>query len=194
MPQAFTSEQMEQIRTSLFESACRHAVSPGLKKTSIELLTADAGISKSTFYKFYESKERLFLAVAEHWERMIVTDLEKMLHASKELNNKERTAQAVHATFEKLQTMNIIRFLSVDMPAVIMSILPEQSQNHYRSMSKIIVDTLKKANIKFTVSDEVMGSVIHILYLCVQDAQDDGESFFDAFRELVLSACEKMIS
>ena len=52
MPQAFTPQQMEDIRARLFDSACRHAVGMDVKRISLERLTSDAGISKSTFYKF----------------------------------------------------------------------------------------------------------------------------------------------
>ena len=63
----FTPEQMNDIRHRLLKSAQRHARDTGLKKTSLDMLTADAGISKSSFYKFYESKEQLFLEVASDW-------------------------------------------------------------------------------------------------------------------------------
>ena len=64
MPQAFTPQQMAIIKQQLFNSACRYAITQGIKKTSLEQLTADAGISKSTFYKFYDCKEQLFLEEA----------------------------------------------------------------------------------------------------------------------------------
>ena len=55
MAQPFTNEQRDAIRQQLFDSACRHARLTGVKKTSLDALTADAGIAKSSFYKFYES-------------------------------------------------------------------------------------------------------------------------------------------
>ena len=35
MPQAFTPQQMEDIRARLFDSACRHAVSMDVKRVSL---------------------------------------------------------------------------------------------------------------------------------------------------------------
>lgn len=72
MAQPFTPQQRDDIRARLFESARRHALSTGVRKTSLDALTADAGISKSSFYKFYESKELLFLEVAAHWESQVI--------------------------------------------------------------------------------------------------------------------------
>ena len=73
MAQPFTEAQRSAIRQQLFDSACRFALTPGVRKTSLEMLTVEAGISKSSFYKFFESKEELFLRVAAHWEATALT-------------------------------------------------------------------------------------------------------------------------
>ena len=49
MAQPFTPEQLSGIRAALLESARRHAIDAGVRKTSLDALTADAGIAKSTF-------------------------------------------------------------------------------------------------------------------------------------------------
>ena len=67
MAQPFSPEQRDAIRARLLESARQHIVSDGVKKTSLDMLTSDAGISKSSFYKFYDSKEQLFLTIAAEW-------------------------------------------------------------------------------------------------------------------------------
>ena len=64
MAQPFSPQQRDAIREKLKESARKYAVSTGVKKTSLDMLTADAGISKSSFYRFYDSKELLFLEIA----------------------------------------------------------------------------------------------------------------------------------
>ena len=89
MPQAFTQEQMERIRSRLFESACRRAVSQDARRISLEQLTSDAGISKSTFYKFFDSKEQLFLQVGLHFEMLIVGEAERVLRQSPGLSSRE---------------------------------------------------------------------------------------------------------
>ena len=47
MAQPFSPQQRDTIREKLKESARKYAVSTGVKKTSLDMLTADAGISKS---------------------------------------------------------------------------------------------------------------------------------------------------
>ena len=62
---AFTDEQNEQIRNDLIRAARRCGITIGMRKTSVEQLTEAVGISKGSFYKFFESKELLFFAVLE---------------------------------------------------------------------------------------------------------------------------------
>ena len=57
---AFSDFETEQIRKALLEETRRCAVTLGMRKTSVEQLTQAVGISKGSFYRFYESKERLF--------------------------------------------------------------------------------------------------------------------------------------
>lgn len=57
---AFTDEQNEQIRNDLIREARRCGITIGMRKTSVEQLAEAVGISKGSFYKFFDSKELLF--------------------------------------------------------------------------------------------------------------------------------------
>ena len=62
---AFTDEQNERIRKALIREARCCGITIGMRKTSVEQLTKAVGISKGSFYKFFDSKELLFFAVLE---------------------------------------------------------------------------------------------------------------------------------
>lgn len=53
---AFTEEQNEKIRNDLICEARHCGITIGMRKTSVEQLTNAAGISKGSFYKFFDSK------------------------------------------------------------------------------------------------------------------------------------------
>lgn len=61
MPVAFSAPEREHITRALKEAGLRLFTTVGLKKTALSDLVADAGIVKSTFYSFFESKEALYL-------------------------------------------------------------------------------------------------------------------------------------
>lgn len=63
MPMPFDEAQRDSIRDRLMDAARQHFAERGLKRTSLVTLTDAAGIAKSTFYAFFDSKEALCLAL-----------------------------------------------------------------------------------------------------------------------------------
>jgi len=191
MPQAFSDQQMQEIRQKLFDSACRHAVRTGVK-TSMETLTNDAGISKSTFYKFYESKERLLLEVALHFERLILEEMKHVLHQSEGISNKERTAAAVNAAFLRFAQLGAVRFFTEDLPVLIESLPLALAKKHLANMSESVLKVLTEEGIRFCVPQETVLSLIQLLYRSVP-AIAEVDHFVEAFRLLVLGACNQVV-
>ena len=190
----FTEEQRDEIRRQLFESACRHALSTGVKKTSLDMLTADAGIAKSSFYKFFESKEQLFLAVAASWEARILEQGALALEGSGGKPNKSRAAAFVYAVFEAIHQLGIARFLREDLP-YLNEFAPELlTREHCMDSADSIFEQLRRAQITFTAPDETVLSVIRLLYLSILNIGEVGNAFFPALNELVASACDRLVA
>ncbi len=63
MARSFTEREKENIRRKLSEACKQSWTQYGYKKTSVDELCKQVGISKGAFYLFYESKEALFCEV-----------------------------------------------------------------------------------------------------------------------------------
>lgn len=63
MARSFTERERENIKRSLLEAGKESWTRYGCKKTSVDELCRQAGISKGAFYLFYESKEALFCEI-----------------------------------------------------------------------------------------------------------------------------------
>ena len=194
MAQPFTSEQRDAIRRQLFESACRHALETGVRKTSLDALTADAGISKSSFYKFFDSKEQLFLAVAAEWEKQVLAYGEMALAASAGKPNKLRAAAFVFAAFEAIHRLGVARFLREDLPYLNGFVPQDMAREHFIDSADSIFAQLRAAQITFTAPDETVLPVIRLLYLSILNIGDLGEAFFPALREIVAGACDRLVA
>lgn len=190
----FTEARRDEIRMRLYESACRYALSTGVKKTSLDMLTADAGIAKSSFYKFFESKEQLFLMVAAGWEEKILACGTRALEESCGGSNKSRAAAFVYAVFEAIHQLGIARFLREDLPYLNEFAPQLLTREHCMDSADGIFDQLRHAQITFTVPDETVLSVIRLLYLSILHIGDLGSAFFPALRELVVSACDRLVA
>lgn len=147
MAQPFSPQQRDAIREKLKESARKYAVSTGVKKTSLDMLTADAGISKSSFYKFYDSKELLFLEIAADWESQIIAAVNESLtkDAAAGLDDKRRSANSVYAAFTTIHALGICNFLCDDLPELARFIPEEDARTHYLSSAQGIFDMLRRA-------------------------------------------------
>lgn len=61
MPRGFTAQERDRIGQALLDAGRDLFTRQGLRKTALEELVAPAGIVKSTFYQFFDSKEALYL-------------------------------------------------------------------------------------------------------------------------------------
>lgn len=61
----FSDEEQERIRESLLDAGREYFSRYGLEKTTVAELADEAGIATGSFYSFFDSKERLYLAVLE---------------------------------------------------------------------------------------------------------------------------------
>lgn len=196
MAQPFSPQQRDAIREKLKESARKYAVSKGVKKTSLDMLTADAGISKSSFYKFYDSKELLFLEIAADWESQIIAAVNESLtkDAAAGLDDKRRSANSVYAAFTTIRALGICNFLCDDLPELARFIPEEDARTHYLSSAQGIFDMLLRAKIHFSQSDETVLAAIRILYLSIININRIGTDFFPALHLLVIGACEELVA
>lgn len=194
MAQPFTPAQRDEIRARLMDSARRHALSPGMKKTSLDMLTADAGISKSSFYKFFDSKEQLFLTVSSEWEARVLSLARDALESASGLSDKERAAAMVYAAFEAIHRLGIIRFLSEDLPDVIAAVPEADARSHFLNAAQGIFSMLEHAQIHFTVPHATVLASIQMMYLSILHSGQIGASFFPALHALVTGACDGLVA
>lgn len=71
----FTETEKTHIRERLMEAGRELFAVRGIKKTSIEDLTRPAGIAKSSFYAFFDSKEVLYLELLMAERRRMAEEL-----------------------------------------------------------------------------------------------------------------------
>lgn len=128
---AFTDEQNEQIRNDLIRSARRCGITIGMRKTSVEQLTEAVGISKGSFYKFFESKELLFFAVLEDIHTECFAAAQKSLQENATLFPAERAAAAILAACRWLSKTKAFVFIENDADFLLHRLPDEVKTAHY---------------------------------------------------------------
>ena len=108
MDLAFSDFETEQIYKALLAETRRCAVTLGMRKTSVDQLTQAVGISKGSFYKFFESKELLFFAVLEDIHSELYDVADRALHENVGLPAAERAATAILAVCKRMSDTGVM--------------------------------------------------------------------------------------
>ncbi len=79
MPKIFTPSERDRIEKRLLETAAECLASYGVRRTTVDEITAGAHIAKGSFYLFYDSKEDLFLSLFDSFVLSLEDDYLGML-------------------------------------------------------------------------------------------------------------------
>jgi len=196
MPKGFTEREKELIRQRLLKEGYRQFSAYGLKKTSIEELAAAARISKGAFYLFYESKEALFMDVAEWAEQRFRQEILAVIDLPGP-SPRARLLAVFKQAFALLNTMPILQFFTgSDYDLLFRRIPAEKLQEHLASdrlFFEELVARCQNAGIPIRARPEEISSLIYPLVLATMHEDDLGRDNFvgsvDLLLELVAAFC-----
>ncbi|GAA3473263.1 TetR/AcrR family transcriptional regulator [Nonomuraea roseola] len=128
MPPAFSEAERARITEQLLDTATRLFSTQGLRKTSLDELTAPAGIAKTSFYAFFTCKEDLYFEAAlrqnEEVRRRVIGE---GLHQG--ADTRDALRRFLRATVRELDTNPLYRRLMShpeEMEAVAARLTPER--------------------------------------------------------------------
>ena len=141
---AFTDYETEQLRKALLKETRRCAVTLGMKKTSVDRLTKAVGIAKGSLYKFYESKEMLFLRGFRGNPLGALNVADRALSENGGVPPSERTAKAVLAVCKRLSDTGDMVFIENDAKLLLQRLPEPVKREHYHDGEAHIRELLEK--------------------------------------------------
>ena len=191
---AFSDFETEQIRKALLTEARRCAVTLGMRKTSVDQLTQAVGISKGSFYKFYESKELLFFAVLEDIHTELYEVADRSLHENNNLPPAERAAAAILAVCKRMSDTGVMVFIENEV-AALLNRLPENIKTEHYHDDETHIRALLEANALVPRSGgEMATATVRGLILTVSHKEQIGSLYPQVLTLLVQGACQKLFS
>lgn len=128
MPRGFTAAERDRISQALLAAGRDLFIRQGLRKTALEELVAPAGIVKSTFYQFFDSKEALYLQLMLDEAAQVKTQvIDQALLSTPDV--REGLHRFLHATLDVLENNPLWRRLVThpdEMAAVAARLDPER--------------------------------------------------------------------
>lgn len=101
MARSFTEREKENIKKSL-QKACKQSWTQyGYRKTSVDDLCRQTGISKGAFYLFFESKEALFCEVLCSVQEQICTAASKVIEKHRDRHGVAEALKLIYREYDK---------------------------------------------------------------------------------------------
>ena len=189
---AFTEEQNETIRRDLIREARCCGVTVGMRKTSVEQLTEAVGISKGSFYKFFDSKELLFFAVLEDIHTECFAVAQKSLQENAAIDPASRTAAAILAACRWLSETKAFVFIENDAEFLLHRLPEEVKTAHYHDDETHIRLLLEKYDLVPNRGISLAAATVRGLILTVSHKEQIEKLYPQVLETLVYGACREL--
>ena len=193
MATAFTPRERERIDEALKDAALRHAATVAMRRTTVDELAREAGISKGAFYSFYQSKEHLFLSMLDRLHNEMSKQAEQILRQRVDLPMRERTMLAFYEVCLMMQRSNLMAFYRDEAPLLLRRLPEELLREHYVSQQEMVKQLILKAQVKLAASLETTCDMLRMLMMSLAFKGDVGSGFDEALRLLIEGACDRVL-
>jgi len=160
----FTENEKEQIRNKLITEGEKLFAAYGVKKVTIDDLVEAAGIAKASFYKFYESKEYLYLDIVQRIQKKIFTELNSILDSNVNLSSKERVRQTFSAMFNMMLRYPILAQIDMNTIELIARKVSKERLSVFNEQNIDAVQALLNHGINFSCDIKTASCVFQALY------------------------------
>ena len=191
---AFSDFETEQIHKALLTETRRCAVTLGMRKTSVDQLTQAVGISKGSFYRFFESKEMLFFTVLEDIHTELYDVADGVLRENIGLPPADRAAKAVLAVCERMSDTGVMIFIENDVAALLQRLPENIKAEHYHDDETHIRNLLESNSLSPKGGAELATATVRGLILTISHKKQIGELYPQVLDILVNGACTELFS
>jgi AcrR family transcriptional regulator len=196
MPKWFTEEEKEHIRRQLLEQGEKHFSQFGFKKTNVDEIARAVGISKGAFYRFYESKELLFLDVIEEVEIRGRKEIMKAINLPGS-SPRARLYSVFKTAFDLFRSLPILHFFSASDFSLLVNRVPrEKLEEHIANDQGFFDEVIKycqETGIPIMVSSEQIVLLLYPLVIAfLTEIQSNEKSLpgnIDMHLELISAYC-----
>uniref|UniRef100_N2APK8 HTH tetR-type domain-containing protein n=1 Tax=Eubacterium plexicaudatum ASF492 TaxID=1235802 RepID=N2APK8_9FIRM len=167
MARSFTEREKENIKRSLQEACKQSWTQYGYKKTSVDDLCRQVGISKGAFYLFFESKESLFCEVLCSVQEQICSAALEVIERHKDRYGVAKALKLIYREYDKNNFLYDSD--STDFTILMNKLSEEQAKKIEESnrMSRQLFSN--RPYLKFKVDTDLAMSVIYSLIMNIKN-------------------------
>lgn len=167
MARCFTQHEKENIRNRLLKACKQNWTQYGYKKTSVDELCSQAGISKGAFYLFFDSKETLFCEVLCSVQDEICAAASEIIQLEK---NKHGIAKALKYIYREYDKNNFLYNSDSADFTILMNKLPQAQAEKIERSNRLCQQLfLDQPHLKFKIEKNMAMSVIYALIMNIKN-------------------------
>lgn len=167
MARSFTDQEKENIMQSLQEACKQNWTKYGYKKTSVDELCKQAGISKGAFYLFFESKESLFCEVLCAEQEKICNEASMIIESQKDRYGIAKALKFIYREYDKNNFL--YNSESMDFTILMNKLSKVQAKKIEESNNKSRQIFLSQPYLKFKIDNDMAISVIYSLIMNIKN-------------------------
>lgn len=183
MARSFTEREKENIKRSLQEACKQSWTQYGYKKTSVDELCKQVGISKGAFYLFFESKEALFCEVLCSVQEQIYNVAYGMIERKKDKSGVAEALKLIYREYDK----NNFLYDSDSMDfTILMNKLPVEQAKKIAESNRMSQQLFVcQPYLKFKIDTDMAMSVIYSLIINIKNKDILPYNHIDTFDFMV---------
>jgi len=177
LPRGFSEHEREAIRAKLIEEGRRLFDRYGLSRTTVDELSAAAGIAKGSFYKFFGSKELLCMAVLEEEETRIKAAVLAAAGSRPDVHSAFRAAMESMLSFMRGDSLIIRLRDSGDYALLARTVGTDRLAEHFRAdieTAAAFLELLREKGAECRVDPEVFAGLLRALVMMMLHEEEIG--------------------
>ena len=165
-----------------------------MRKTTVEQLANAVGISKGSFYKFFDSKELLFFAMLEDIHTECFAAAQNALQENAALLPADRAAAAILAACRWLSEAKAFVFIENDAEFLLHRLPEEVKTAHYHDDEMHIRTLLEAGGLQPKGGMALAAATVRGLILTVSHQGQIGALYPQVLETLVRGACRELFA
>ena len=193
MARAFDENERAIIRRRLIESGQDLFGRYGLQRTRVEEISREAGISKGSFYTFFESKEVLFFTIIEDIQTQ---QRERMnqIATSGDGTAADRMERVMHLGLDMLDSYPVLRVMmqKEEFAQLLRRIPRDRIEAEYHSDEKALRRMVVESGGELTADPQIATGLVRAVFFVAMHAKEiapgSEQALMDAFVHLMSHA------
>ncbi|MBZ2174344.1 TetR/AcrR family transcriptional regulator [Schnuerera sp. xch1] len=193
MATAFSDNEKVLIRQKLKEVTYDCLLKYGVRKTTVDQIIRMTGISKGSFYNFYDSKEILFFTVLEEYQKSIIDELNSKLRKKDNIGVDEFT-ELIYNLYQNVRSSFIMNIIQNEEFEFLMRKLPKEFIINHHSLDDLLTkEIFSYIKVKDNVDVDIVSASLRAIFMSMIHIEEIGEKNFDDALKLLIRGLDQQI-